>query len=99
MLKFHSWQQPSIITQLNDQAKLDQAKHRDMLLKQMSSLKYLLRQGLAIRGHEELEGNLRQLLLLRCEDCPSMKAWIEGNKYLSPQILNELIGIMSNQLL
>ena len=28
-----------------------------------------------------------------------MKSWIEGNKYLSPQILNELIGIMSNQLL
>ena len=99
VLKFHSLQQPSIITQLNDQAKLDQAKHRDMLLKQISSLKYLLRHGLAIRGHEELERNLRQLLLLRCEDVPSMKAWIEANKYLSPQILNELIGIMSNQLL
>ena len=28
-----------------------------------------------------------------------MKAWTEGNKHLSPQILNELIAIMSNQLL
>ena len=26
-----------------------------------------------------------------------MKAWIEANKYLPPQILNNLIGILSNQ--
>ena len=38
----------------------EQRERREMLLKQLSSLKYwyLMRQGLAIRGHEDLEGNL-----------------------------------------
>ena len=55
VLKLGLLQQPSVITQLNNQAKLDQARHKEMLLKQISSLNYLLRQGLAVRGHEELE--------------------------------------------
>ncbi|PIK55578.1 putative zinc finger MYM-type protein 1-like [Apostichopus japonicus] len=37
---------------------------RQMLLKQLDCLRFLLRQGLAIRGHKEIEGNLRQLLML-----------------------------------
>lgn len=48
-----------------------------MLLKQLSSLRYLLRQGLALRGHDENEGNLVQLLLLRTEDCAGLKGWLE----------------------
>ena len=36
-----------------------------MLLKVMSSLMYLLKQGLSIRGHREEDGNLMQLLYLR----------------------------------
>ena len=38
------------------------------LLKMISSLRYLLHQGLALRGHQESEGNLIQLLFLRSED-------------------------------
>ena len=59
-----------------------------MLLKQLSSLHYLLRQGLALRGHEENESNLVQLLMLRSEDCDGFKAWLEGKKYLSHEIVN-----------
>ena len=47
------------------QLKQSQKMHQIMLKIQLSSLQFLLRQGLAIRGHEELEGNLFQLLLLR----------------------------------
>ena len=36
---------------------------------QLTSLKYLTRQGLAIRGHE-IEGNLPQLLQCRAENVP-----------------------------
>ena len=70
-------------------------------LVQVSSLKFLLQQGLAFRGHDELEGNLMQLLLLHvhAEDRPELKQWIKDKKYLSPQITNELIKIMSNQFL
>ena len=60
--------QPTITAQLNSQANREQKENRDMLLKQLSSLRYLARQGLAIRGHSEKEGNLMQLLLLGSED-------------------------------
>ena len=36
---------------LSEAHKKDQEMRRKMLLKQLSSLKYFLRQGLAIRGH------------------------------------------------
>ena len=65
--------QPTITAQLSSQAKREQKENRDMLLKQLSSLRYLARQGLAIRGHSEKEGNLMQLLLLGSEDNPQLK--------------------------
>ena len=40
-----------------------------------------------------------QLLFLRSEECPGLKQWIEEKKYLSGEIINTIIGIMSNQLL
>ena len=64
-----------------------------MLLMQLSSLKYLL-QVLAIRGHEDIEGNLLQVLSLRSSDCSQLNAWIKERKYLSPQIVNEQISLM-----
>lgn len=70
-----------------------------MLLKQLTSLKYLLRQGLTIRGHTEGEGNLLQLLLLRAEDNQDLFAWVRDNKYLSPDIFNEEIRLMADFVL
>ncbi len=66
-----------------------------MLLITLSSLRFLLRQGLAIRGHEETEGNLLQILLLRAEHCSDLK-YIIDKQYLSGEILNEMIALMSN---
>ena len=51
-LKLKSMQAPTIRSQLVSQAKKNQAENRSMLLKQLSSLKFLLRQGLAIRKHD-----------------------------------------------
>lgn len=59
-----------------------------MLLKKLSSLKLLLRQGLPVRGHDEGKGNLLQLLVLRSEDDPNLSSWLRDKKYLSPDILN-----------
>ena len=47
--------EPGVQVQLNDQLRKAQALHRKMFMKELSSL---LRQGLAIRGHDEMEGNL-----------------------------------------
>ena len=65
----------------------------------MSSLKYLLKQGLAIRGHDDIEGNLLQLLAFRSEDCPELNSWLRDRKYFSPDILNEQIALMGRRVL
>ena len=79
--------------------RVEQAKRRKMLLKQLSSLRFLLRQGLAVRGHEEGEGNLLQLLVLQSEDDPDLSSWLRDRKYLSPDILNEQIRLMADSVL
>lgn len=73
--------------------------HREMLVKQISTLKYLTRQGLAVRGHDDLEGNLFQLLKLRSQDCPQLNTWIKKRNDFSPQVLNEQIALMGLNLL
>ena len=92
-----------VAAQLNTQHKTDQAFHRDMLMKLLSCIKFLARQGLPLRGHvedtESFNGNLYQLLLLRAEDCPQLLTWLHKREYISPEIVNELIAIMGNTVL
>lgn len=67
----------------------------------MGSLKYLVRQGLALRGHEEENGNFFQFLKNIAEDDPRlMKFKGNGSKhYLRPEIQNEIILMMSHGIL
>jgi hypothetical protein len=51
---------------------------------------FLLRQGLALRGHSDENSNLIQLIRLRSIDNIFLKQWIEEKKYLSHDIVNEL---------
>ncbi|ELT88911.1 hypothetical protein CAPTEDRAFT_203075 [Capitella teleta] len=55
--------------------------------------------GLAIRGHEESEGNLRQLLLLRRQDVKPLQQWLHEGSYMSPDILNEYIQLLGHSVL
>ena len=91
--------QPSVSTQLNIQLVQEQRVNREILLKQLTSLRYILRQGLALQGHEEKEGNLMQLLYLRSDDSPGMKQYIENKKYLSHEIIHKQLGLMVNNIL
>ena len=54
---------------------------------------------MAIRGHEEIKGNLFQLLLLRKGECPEIQQWIESRRYLSSDIVNEMICLMAHHVL
>ena len=92
-------QGPSPIALLSSEARRTQAIHRSMLLKQLSSLTFLLRKGLCIRGHKESEGNLIQLLELQSNNCLELKQWLLSNHNLSHDIVNELITLMGNTLL
>ena len=93
VLKIELSKQESVHALINKQAMAEQKVRQQMLLKQISSLKYLLRQGLAVRGHDDLEGNLLQLLKLQSSDCTEL-TWIRERRYFSPVILNEQISLM-----
>lgn len=79
--------------------KKNQEVHRKMLLKVLSSLRFLLQQGLLIRDHEEIEGNLMQLLLLQAKHCPDFKQFIKDKYYLSNDKVNEMISLMGTEIL
>ena len=70
-----------------------------MLCIVLNSLKYLVRQGLAIRGHDDESGNLRQLSECRSADIKGLKSWISKKQYLSHDIIDEQIKIMAVYLL
>ena len=72
---------------------------RQALLKQLNCLRFLLRQGLATRGHDEIQGNLHQLLLVCSADDPCLSKWIHDNRYSSPLIINEFITLMGLSVL
>lgn len=56
--------QPSLPERFSTEIRRSQGVRRNALLQQLSCLQFLLRQGLAIRGHgDDLEGNLKQLLI------------------------------------
>lgn len=91
--------QQSVNIQLQQQTSDDQKENYHMLLKHLSTVKMLLRQGLALRGHTEKEGNLTQLLLLRSEDVPELKKWVSNQRYTSPDIVNEQVNMMGQMIL
>lgn len=87
--------QSPIISQLGIVAKQQQEQRRRLFMAEVSSLQYLLRQGIAFRGHSEEEGNLFQLMQLRSSDIPGLDQWLADKKYLSHNIVNELAKEMS----
>ena len=70
-----------------------------MLKKHLSSVRFLARQGLAFCGHEESEGNMLQLLQMWAEHDSGIKEWLRDGKYLSHDIVNEQIKLMSDSVL
>ena len=98
-MKLEFLHQPSIATRLSSQLLESQARRRKMLLKELSSIRYLARQGLAFRGHKENDGNLYQLLKLRADDVDGLELWLSDGQYLSHDIVNELLEMMAHQLL
>ena len=88
----------SVASLLSASLRKAQAEERTMLMKLLSSLKLLLRQGSAIRGHKEEEGNLYEVLKCRGEDVPGLEAGLKKGDYTSHDIVNELVELMYMQL-
>ena len=75
------------------------AENRDMFYRILQNLRFLARQGLALRGShgEEMQSNFIQLFRLHAEDCPLIELWMskKTNNYLSHHIQNECLQIMA----
>ena len=90
----------NVAAQLNTQYQRQQGQNRICLLKVVSSVKYLLRQGLAYRGHTETEGNLYQLLLMQARYDPDMQQWLRrSTSFLSHECIEEIQTIFSHNIL
>ena len=84
------------------------AEYREMLRIILSSIRFLGRQGLALRGRYkstensglggEIDSNFVQLLKVRAEDNSKLLYWMEKSrdKFMSPDIQNEILSIMSH---
>ena len=72
------------------------------LLKVLSSIRFLARQGLPLCGDsDETNSNLHQLLVLRGEDYSAINHFLERQqlKYTAHEVQNELLSIMALQIL
>ena len=79
----------------------DQEKNRKSLIKILSDIRYLGRQGIPLRGSDDdANSNFNQLNLVRTEDDESFEVWLQKKTftYDSPQIQNEVINIMSHEI-
>ena len=87
--KVGSLTRASIVHRLSSEASKSKCKNRrKFIIKVLSSLQYLLRQGLAIRSHKDEESNLYQSLKLWYEDCPELSGWLKKHQYMSHDIMN-----------
>ncbi|XP_025107400.1 zinc finger MYM-type protein 1-like [Pomacea canaliculata] len=85
----------SVYGQISTQYESQQKQNLASFMNELKSLVFLLRQALPIRGHDDDEGNLHQCLKI----CFSEHKWTEDGRYLSPEIVNELIQIMAHSIL
>ena len=91
----HVSQKRPINQQLERQLNQTQQSRRYSLLKQLSALRYLLRQGLAIRNDHPGGSNLTIMLQTVLDE----DRWVQDKRYQSPEIVNEIIEIMGHSLL
>lgn len=92
-----------IAEQLCSQYEAEKITRRNNLIKILSSVRFLARQGLPLRGHgADTNSNLNQLLILRGEDDVQLRKWIERKgerKYTSHEIQNEMLKVMALYIL
>ena len=77
-------------------------KNRDALFQILKCIRFLSRQGLALRGNkDECDGNFSQLLHHKAEEDTNLANWLKRkeNVYCSPDIQNEMIKLMGLQIL
>lgn len=85
-----------VSVQLSSSWAKQQKEASHSLLRIVSSVQYLARQGQALRGKSG-SGNLDQQLKLRSEDDPVLKKWL--THYTSCHAHNEILNVMANTVI
>ena len=97
-----TWQRrntPSVTSILSENLVREQATRRVGLMKTISSIVHVCRQGQPIRGHEDEDSNLIQLLKLRGEDDPALLSYLSKKAYQSHDVIQEVMEIIGPTLL
>ena len=90
---------------LSSQLTMERKQNREILLLILKSIKFLARQGLALRGASkecgEVDGNFMHILSLFSDSKPELLRWMERrrDKYISAEIQNELLKIVALRVL
>jgi hypothetical protein len=62
-------------------------------------VRFLARQGLALRGSNSDDGNFMQLLQLRCDDSPALKIWLDKKTNMTSWLIqNEILEMLSHSI-
>ena len=89
--------------QLSRQHEAEMKNQRAMFMNLLECVRYLARQGLPLRCHNEdsltFDGNLLQLLPLQAKDDAHVGLWLKKRDYVSPDIINEIISLCGQKLL
>ncbi|GAB0097888.1 uncharacterized protein DMENIID0001_135670 [Sergentomyia squamirostris] len=89
--------QINILNHMENACLEEKKRNRVALLKIFDSIRYLARQGLAIRGHDDMNGNFHQLLTVRQLDVPELKDFMTRKKnYEILQLLSTSITTTKN---
>ena len=93
---------PDVGEMLSSEYATEKGQNRECLLKIISNLKFLVREGLPVRGDgDKTVSNFIQLLKLRGQDDPLLKCWLirKSSKYVTHDMQNEFIKIMALSIL
>jgi hypothetical protein len=89
----------SVDLQLQRRLAAEQVEARNCLRKIFTSIEYLARQALPLRGHQEERGNFYQLMKLRGADSDGLKRWLQQRRsYTSHEVQNEILKVMAHQI-
>ncbi|XP_071478874.1 zinc finger MYM-type protein 1-like [Diadema antillarum] len=94
------WQGENVAQRLDTRAQEESKQNTQYLLTIITSLKYLAKQGLAIRGHTDQNSNFMTLLQLRSEEIKGLDRWLtRKTSWTSHQIQEEIINLMSSTVM
>ena len=89
----------NIICELDRASELQRKVATRCLEHIFNSLRYLARQGLAVRGHHDNESNFKQLLLMQSKNNKELRDWLMlKTTWTSVEIQEEILYLMSTSI-